>query len=180
VAGLIIVDSRNEFFRQAAPTYNKKFLNSEDQMTNIILARLGIVRLVADNILTGMPDFISKEKYVQVQYDVPFFKVLDEEIKQISKNVKLLSNLQSLDDKPLTVVTPEEVDSKAEALGFSNHQAEVINQKWRNAQEKLKGLSSNSKLISVPNSSHAVMYEQSKFIVNVVLDMGEKLSNELE
>lgn len=180
VAGLILVDSRNEFFRQAAPAYNQKFFASEDQMTNIILARLGIFRLVADNTLTGMPDFISKEKYVQVQFDVPFFKVLNEEIKQISENVKLLSNLQPLNDKPLTVVTPEKADSKAEALGFSKHQAEIINQKWKDAQKKLKGLSSNGKLLFVPNSSHAVMYDQPAFIVDAVLEMGETLRGELE
>lgn len=28
VAGLILIDLRNEFFKEAAPTYNKKFFNS--------------------------------------------------------------------------------------------------------------------------------------------------------
>lgn len=120
-----------------------------------------------------MPDFISKEKYAHVQYDVPFFKVLDE-IQQIPENVELLNNIQSLNDKPLTIITPEEVDSQAVMLGFLEQQADEINQKWIDAQKKLMELSTNSELISVPNSSHAVMYDQPKVIVDGVLDMGNE------
>lgn len=174
VAGLILIDSRNEFFKEAAPTYNKKFFNSQDQMFNIILSRLGIVRLFGEYTLAEMPDFISKEKYAHVQYDVPFFKVLDEEIQQIPENVELLNNIQSLNDKPLTIITPEEVDSQAVMLGFLEQQADEINQKWIDAQKKLMELSTNSELISVPNSSHAVMYDQPKVIVDGVLDMGNE------
>ncbi|RPF55488.1 alpha/beta fold hydrolase [Aquisalibacillus elongatus] len=175
VSGLILVDSRNEFFREAAPKFNEKFLDAEDQSTNIILSHLGIIRLVADNTLKGMPDFISKEKYVQVQYDAPFFKVLDEEIEQIPRSVKKLNNLESLEDKPLMIITPKNIDAGAEAFGFSEEQSEKINQKWKESQEKLTSLSKDSELINVENSSHAVMYDQPQNLLNAVLSMGKSL-----
>ncbi|MGE6753776.1 alpha/beta fold hydrolase [Rossellomorea sp. NPDC071047] len=171
VAGLILIDSRNEFFKEAAPAYNEKFFSSQDQMYNRILSRLGVTRLFGENTLAGMPDFISKEKYAHVQYDGPFFKALDEEIQQIPENVELLNKIQSLNDKPLTIITPEEVESQAAALGFSEQQENEINEKWINAQEQLAGLSTNSDYISVPNTSHAVMYDQPKVIVEAVLDI---------
>ncbi|UCZ54913.1 hypothetical protein LGQ02_09280 [Bacillus shivajii] len=40
------------------------------------------------------------------------------------------------------------------------------------------GLSTNSKLIFVPNSSHAVMYDQPQYIVDAVLHMGEQVKGE--
>jgi len=54
-----------------------------------------------------MPEFISKEKYVNVQYDASFFKVMDKEIKSISENGTDLKNLQPLKDIRLTVITNE-------------------------------------------------------------------------
>lgn len=176
IAGLILVDSRNEFFKEAAPdTYIKKFFKSQSQTFNKILSRFGMVRLFGKGTLARMPDSINKEKYVQVQYDTPFFNVLDEEIIQIPKNVESLNNVKSLRDKPLTIITPEKVDSQAIELGFSKKQADKINQKWKDSQEKLKGLSTNSELIYVQNSSHAVMYDKPKVIMDAVLDMGDKL-----
>lgn len=176
VAGLILVDSRNEFFKESVPpTYIKKFFSFQDQKFNKILSRLGIVRLVGESTLAGLPDSISKEKYVQVQFDVPFFNVLDEEIKQIPENVELLSDLTSLNDKPLMVITPEENDSQAVALGFSEQKAVEIDQNWKEAQEQLTELSTNSEIIIVPNSSHAIMYDQPKVIIDAVLDMGKGL-----
>jgi pimeloyl-ACP methyl ester carboxylesterase len=175
VAGLILVDSRNEFFKENAPAYNEKFFSSQDQMYNRILSRLGVIRLFGEMTLAGMPEFISKEKYAHVQYDRPFFKVLDEEIQQIPENVELLKEIESLNDKPLKIISPEEVESQAVALGFSEQQEDEINEKWINAQEQLTELSTKSDYISVPNTSHAVMYDQPKVIVEAVLDIQNEL-----
>ncbi|MGP4108832.1 alpha/beta fold hydrolase [Virgibacillus sp. L01] len=175
VAGLILVDSRNEFFREAAPKFNKKFFDAEDQSSNRLLSHVGVIRLVAENTLKGMPDFISKEKHVQVQYDAPFFKVLDEEIEQISMSVKKLNNLKPLEDKPLMIITPKNIDAGAKAFGFSEAQSEIINQKWMESQQKLTDLSTDSELITIQNSSHAVMYDQPQKLLNAVLSMGKSL-----
>lgn len=166
VAGLILVDSRNEFFDESAPSaYNNRFFESEDQSFNKLLAQFGVIRLVGARTLNGLPDFMSEEKYAHVQYDVPFFKVLEEEIQQISSNVELLDELRPLNDKPLTVITPNEADSQAIELGFSKEQADEVDQIWKDSQEKLTELSTNSQLIYVPNSSHAVMYDQPEVLL---------------
>src|SRR5690625_2417756 len=70
VAGLIFVDARNEFFKDdSTEEYNDAFFASQDQRMNKVLARLGAVRLFGEKTLEGMPKFISKEKYANVQYD---------------------------------------------------------------------------------------------------------------
>lgn len=176
VAGVILVDSRNEFFKdESTAEYNEAFFGSQSQSMNKMLARLGVTRLFGANTLEGMPKYISKEKYAHVQYDAPFFKTLDEEVKHIPDNVEKLKELQSLKDIPLTIITPEEADTQAAELGFSNEQEKEINQKWLHAQEKLTELSTNSEFVTVPDSSHAVMYDQPDVIEEEVLQMIEDM-----
>jgi len=135
VAGLILVDTRNEFFKDdSTEEYNDAFFNSQGQSTNKILARLGAIRLFGEKTLKGMHKFVSTEKYANVQYDAPFFKVLDEEIKQIPENVDRLKELQPLKNMPLTIITPEVADTQAVELGFSSEQEKTLNKKWFNAQ----------------------------------------------
>lgn len=175
-AGLILVDSRNEYFKNSAlQAYNEAFIDSQSQMLNKVLAKFGVVRIFGENTLQGMPEFISKEKYANVQYDVPFFKVMDEEIKQIPRNVDRLNDLQSLRNKPLTIITPKGAGTQAEELGFSKEQEKILNQQWFDSQKHLTNLSINSKFIAVPDSSHAVMYDKPDIIIKAVLDMADEI-----
>lgn len=114
VFGLVLVDSRNEYFSEQATEYNNKFFETQDQTMNRFLSQIGIVRLLGANIFSNsIPDYISAEKYINVHWDAPFFKVLDEEIKEIEVSEKLLKDTQSLEDKPLTIVTPIDVELMA-------------------------------------------------------------------
>jgi pimeloyl-ACP methyl ester carboxylesterase len=172
VSGLVLVDSRNEYFSKQATKFNDKFFETQDQSMNHLLSKIGIVRLLGKNMFSDlMPEFISPEKYVNVHWDTPFFKILDEEIKQIKINEKLLEDTLSLGEKPLLIVTPSEVELHATELGFSEKEAIELKNKWMDSQKQLTNLSTNSGFILVPNSSHSVMYDQPEVIVKAILEM---------
>lgn len=175
VLGLVLIDSRNEYFSEQATTFNEKFFETQGQTMNRILSQIGIVRLIGENMFSdSMPDYISAEKYVNVHWDTSFFKVLDEEIKEIKVSEKLLKDTQSLGDKPLTIVTPIDVELQATELGFSEQEASNLKRKWKDSQEQLTNLSTNSELILVPNSSHSVMYDQPEVIIEAILEMADE------
>ncbi|MEH6941870.1 hypothetical protein [Bacillus sp. JJ722] len=123
----------------------------------------------------SMPDYISPEKYVNVHWDTPFFKVLNEEIQQIKIAEKLLEDTHSLGDKPLTIVTPSNVEMQASELGFSKKEADSLEKKWKDSQKQLINLSTKSEFILVPKSSHSVMYDQPNVIIEAILDMANEL-----
>ncbi|MEH6941871.1 alpha/beta fold hydrolase [Bacillus sp. JJ722] len=43
VSGLVLVDSRNEYFSKQVESYNHKFFETQDQTMNRILSHVGIV-----------------------------------------------------------------------------------------------------------------------------------------
>ncbi|MBM7649127.1 pimeloyl-ACP methyl ester carboxylesterase [Bacillus ectoiniformans] len=176
ISGMVLVDSRNEYFLEQAKTYNERFFETQDQKMNQFLSQIGIVRLFGENIYPdAMPEYLSPEKYVNVHWDPPFFKVLDEEIKQIKVSEKLLEDTQSLGDKPLSIITPSEVELQAKELGFSEQEARNLENNWMDSQKKLTDLSTNSEFILVNNSSHSVMYDQPNIIINAILKMAEEI-----
>ncbi|QQP10492.1 alpha/beta hydrolase [Lysinibacillus agricola] len=177
VSGLVLVDSRNEYFSEQATEYNNKFFETQDQTMNRILSQIGIVRLIGKNMFSdSIPDYISAEKYINVHWDAPFFKVLGEEIKEIKVSEKLLKDTQSLGDKPLTIVTPIDVELMAVELGFSEQEASDLNKKWKDSQKRLTNLSTNSKFVLVPNSSHSVMYDQPEVIIESILETADEIN----
>lgn len=177
VSGMVLIDSRNEFFSDHAMTYNEKFFETQDQKMNLFLSKIGIVRLFGENIFPEtMPDYLSSEKYVNVHWDTPFFKVLNEEINQITVSEKLLEDTNTLGDKPLTIITPNEVELQATELGFSEQDAEGLEEVWMDSQQQLTNLSTKSEFILVPNSSHSVMYDQPNIIINALLKMAEEIN----
>ncbi|KKI88475.1 hypothetical protein WQ54_31375 [Bacillus sp. SA1-12] len=142
---------------------------------NQVLSQIGIVRLFGENMFSdSMPNYLSSEKYVNVQWDTPFFKVLNEEIKQIRISEKLLKNTHSLEDTPLTIITPSDVELQAIELGFSNQEADSLEKEWKDSQRKLTKLSTNIEFISVPNSGHSVMYDQPDIIIKAILKMADE------
>ncbi|MGE7093171.1 alpha/beta fold hydrolase [Lysinibacillus sp. NPDC048646] len=172
VFGLVLVDSRNEYFAEQATEFNNKFFETQDQTMNRILSQFGIVRLLGESMFSNsMPDYISAEKYINVHWDAPFFKVLDEEIKEIKISEKSLKNIHSLGDKPLTIITPMDVELLATEFGFSKQEESNLNKQWKDSQKQLTNLSTNSNFVSVPNSSHSVMYDQPEAIIEAILDM---------
>jgi pimeloyl-ACP methyl ester carboxylesterase len=178
VSGLVLVDSRNEFFSEQAAKFNEKFFETQDQTMNLIFSQIGIVRLIGEKMISvSIPDYISAEKYVNVHWDSPFFKVLDEEIKQIKNGEKLLEDTQFLGNKPLTIVTPNNVEMQATELGFSEKEESNIRKKWKNSQKQLTNLSTNSEIILVRNSSHSVMYDQPEVIVEAIIKMANKIND---
>jgi pimeloyl-ACP methyl ester carboxylesterase len=46
VSGLVLVDSRNEYFSEQAAKFNDKFFETQDQTMNRIFSKFGIVRLL--------------------------------------------------------------------------------------------------------------------------------------
>jgi pimeloyl-ACP methyl ester carboxylesterase len=176
VSGLVLVDSRNEYFSEQAKSFNDKFFETQDQSMNRILSQIGIVRLFGENMVSdSMPNYLSAKKYVNVHWDTSFFKVLNEEIKQIKINEKLLEGTRSLGDKPLTIITPSDVELQATELGFSEQEADSFEKIWMDSQKKLTNLSTNSEFILVPNSSHSVMYDQPDVIIKAILKMADEI-----
>ena len=51
VLGLVLIDSRNEYFSEQATTFNEKFFETQGQTMNRILSQIGIVRLIGGKCL---------------------------------------------------------------------------------------------------------------------------------
>ncbi|MFC0273119.1 alpha/beta fold hydrolase [Metabacillus herbersteinensis] len=176
VAGLILVDTRNEFFSKEVPDFTEKFFATQSQAMNKLLSKIGVVRLVGENILPeSLPEFISREKHVNVHWDSDFFTVLDQEINQILTSEEMVAKTKPLGDKPVTIITPDTNHSSATSFGFSAEEEAEINNHWRDAQQQLTNLSTNSEFVLIPDSSHAVMYDQPEAIVESVIRMGKGL-----
>jgi len=172
---MVLVDSRNEFFADQARIYNERFFETQHQNMNQFLSKIGIVRLLGKTIFPdAMPDYLSPEKYVNVHWDTPFFKVLNEEIEQIDVSEKLLEETQHLGDLPLKIITPSDVELQATELGFTSQEERNLENKWLESQRKLTDLSTNGEFIEVKNSSHSVMYDQPSIIIDAILKMAEK------
>lgn len=141
---------------------------------NSLLSKIGIVRLVGENILPeSLPDFISPGKYVNVHWDSDFFTILDQEISQILTSEEMVAKTKPLGDKPVTIITPNTNHSYATLFGFSAEEEAEINQHWREAQKQLTNLSTNSEFVLVLDSNHAVMYDQPEAIVESAIEMGK-------
>ncbi|MEI5906674.1 alpha/beta hydrolase [Bacillus spongiae] len=180
VSGLILVDARNEYLTEKATSYNDIYYEGQDLTFIRIFSQFGFARLFGENMIADLiPDYLSLEKYVNVQYDTPFLKLLDQEDKQIrtlEKLVKLVKDTQHLDDKPLTIITPDEnkeLQLNATELGYSEQEASNIDQIWKDSQMQLTNISNNSELILVPNSGHNVMFDQPNVIIEAILNMAD-------
>ncbi|MFD1020829.1 alpha/beta fold hydrolase [Thalassobacillus hwangdonensis] len=170
VAGMVLVDARNEFFEEKAPEYNKAFFDTQDQTFNRLLASIGVVRFLGQSQLDGqMPYYVDTEKYVNVHWDAPFFKVMDKEIEQLPEGEAKLKGT-SLEDIPLVVISPSMPEMNATELGFSEEEEQAFAQAWKESQMELLELSSDSRMMVV-YSSHAVMYDQPEVIVEAVLSL---------
>src|SRR5690606_33034921 len=95
--------------------------------------------------------------------------------KEINASEKSLKNTKHLGDKPLTVITPIDVELQATELGFSEQEANNLKNQWTDSQKKLTNLSTNSEFISVPNSSHSIMYDQPEVIIKAILEMADAI-----
>ncbi|WP_411333148.1 alpha/beta fold hydrolase [Metabacillus indicus] len=178
VAGMVLVDARNEFFAEQAEAYNDVFFETQDQTMNGLLARIGLVRLLGEKMFSDKaPEFLSPAKYVQVHWDVPFFSVMNEEIKQMNILERRLAETIPLRDKPLAVITPEKPDMQAKAMGFTELEGKKLEEKWLEAQQNLTSLSNNSELIKISDSSHSIMHDQPEMLVAAILSVAEKIKN---
>ncbi|MDX8366113.1 alpha/beta hydrolase [Cytobacillus sp. IB215665] len=180
VSGLVLVDARNEYFTEKATTFNDVYFESQDQAIYRILSQFGIIRLFGEGMLgDAIPDYLSAEKQVNVQYDSDFFKITDEEFKQLRSLEKLLKDTQHLDDKPLLIITLSDTDREmilgTMGLGFSEEEAIFIDQQWKDAQKQQADITNNSELILVPNSGHNMMFDQPDAIIEAILKMAGEL-----
>lgn len=178
VAGMILIDARNEYFAEKLPEFNKKFFQTQGQGTNKFLSMFGIIRLLGAGFLpSNFPKSISKTEYVNVHWDQDFFTAVEQEIKEIPNAEKLLTPTRSLGDMPLTVMTAEGNHIPVVPLGFSEKEEKIVNETWQQSQKWLTTLSSNSEYIVVPKASHAIMYDNPEVIVKSVINMFENLRN---
>ncbi|MGM7683292.1 alpha/beta fold hydrolase [Cytobacillus sp. Hm23] len=173
VSGLILVDARNEYFTEKAKAFNDVIFDTQDQTKYRLLSKFGIIRLFGEGLIDDkIPDYLSTEKQVNVQFDSRFFKIYDEELKQIRILENLLKDTKHLDDKPLLILTPSNVNKElvlgAIELGFSEQEANVIDAQWKETQRQQSDISNNSKFIFVPNSGHNMMFDQPDAIIKAI------------
>ncbi|WP_214482260.1 alpha/beta hydrolase [Bacillus sp. SM2101] len=90
-----------------------------------------------------------------------------------------MKDTQHLDDKPLLIITPSDIDREmilgTIGLGFSEEEANIIDQQWKDAQKQQTDLSNNSELILVPNSGHNMMFDQPDAIIEAILKMAGEI-----
>lgn len=176
VAGMVLVDARNEYFSKRSQEFNEKFFKTQDQTITKILSRLGVVRLIgATSLPTNFPDSISKKEYVNVHWDYDFFTAVEQEMKLIPEAEILLLSSGLLGTVPLTVLTPDGYSMPIAQLGFSEEEERQVNVTWKDSQEWLATLSTNSEYIQVPKTSHSIMYDNPQIIIESVINIFKKL-----
>ncbi|GAK10736.1 alpha/beta hydrolase fold [Geomicrobium sp. JCM 19039] len=173
VAGLVLIDTRNEYFSKENPEYSLKMLAAETQKLNSFLAQIGFIRFLNSSMsLNHLPEEFDKQLYKDVLWDKYFFDTITEEVNNIQR---LESELEPLPNNiPITVIIPDNQQMNAEELGFSQQYEQLLQQEWLKHQ-----LSMNAdRHIIAEDSSHSVMFDNPDIIVSETLHMIRDLSVE--
>ncbi len=172
VAGMVLIDARNEYFSENAKSFNEAFFKTQDQIMTKILSKFGVIRLIGSSTIpANFPSRISKKEYVNVHWDHDFFTAVEAEMALIPEVEKRLLTSDSLGSLPLKVLTPEGYSMPNAQLGFSEDVEKQVNITWKDSQEWLFGLSTNSEYIQVPNTGHSINYDNPQIIVESVINL---------
>jgi pimeloyl-ACP methyl ester carboxylesterase len=181
VAGLVLVDAAHEeLWSQLPEPFHRKW----DRQINVIrvlatLSRLGITRLMnarsSPQALPGLPSQTQSIRAALTEQS-RYFDAALAELKSVRDGVAMVGPTNTLDDLPLVVVThgrccdwlpqgmPDEIDARCEQV-------------WQRLQRKLRGLSSQGKLMVAERSGHRIMLDQPDVVIAAIHDVVEAARN---
>lgn len=167
VEQLVLIDARPETFSQQTDAIFKSAdvdplrTGSPSKEVLSLMKASGLVRLMQDKVLTGIPEEYRPE-VLNVDYRKKFFYAKEEELDYLYEMNESLNSQKF--DIPIHIFAHTE-KSKLQEIGLSAEQELMIEQAWQQGQEKLKELSSQSVFRLVPNAGHIIQQDNPKFLV---------------
>ncbi len=171
VIGLVLVDARPEDDeKRTASIYAKeKFQSKPSADVLALLKSSGVLRLFQDVLLEGMIEKEERGRFINVTASPDYFHAVEEEGKYSTALEDILRG-QDLGDLPVRVIARGLAPDYA-AAGITDKAAAQIEQIWREGQEAMLLLSSNSKLVIAEQSGHMVMKDQPELVKEVIREL---------
>ncbi len=179
VAGMVLVDPRpvgmNQVFHDISPEAAEQISNATVSQNHMgkVLATTGLLRLLKNQLMDGFTDE-QKETYVNVAMKSKQFDAMNEEVVQAEKLEYGLAN-QDFDHLPLMILTHSE-PMGFDQMGFSEEEAEKLEEIWLEKQQETATLSRNGKVMKVEGGHNLMLdnpEEVSKIILEVLLNTSE-------
>jgi pimeloyl-ACP methyl ester carboxylesterase len=171
VQGIVLLDARPEdFSKETAPFFEAAGLdpvsaNAPSASTLGLLKRIGVIRLMENSILPGLPED-EQDLAMNIELQPKFFQAQEQELKNITGLEDSIRS-QSLGHIPLTIIT-HGIPTDVSALGISAEDGKRMEKMWQEQQKQLLGLSTDSKLIVAQKSGHFVMNDEPDLVFNAI------------
>ncbi|PSL40098.1 pimeloyl-ACP methyl ester carboxylesterase [Planomicrobium soli] len=171
VKGLVLLDARPEDFSKETAHFfeaaglDPATVNTPSAGTLSLLKRIGVIRLMKNSILPGLPEG-EQDRTINIEMQPKFFQAQEQELKNLSDLEDSIRD-QSLGNIPLTVIT-HGIPTDATAVGISAENSEQMEKTWQEQQKQMLTLSTNSKLIVARKSGHFVMDDEPELVFNAI------------
>lgn len=178
VIGLVLVDARQEDDEKyTAPIYAKeKFQSKPSADVLALLKNSGVLRLFQNVLLEGMIEKEEQGRFINVTASPAYFHAVEEEGKYSTALEDILRG-QDLGDLPVRVIARGLAPDYA-AVGVTDKAAAQIEQIWREGQEAMLSISSNSKLVIAEQSGHMVMKDQPELVEDVIRELIDDIKSD--
>jgi beta-lactamase class D/pimeloyl-ACP methyl ester carboxylesterase len=177
VIGLVLVDARQEDDeKRTAPIYAKeKFQSKPSADVLALLKSSGVLRFFQNVLLEGMIEKEERGRFINVTASPAYFHAVEEEGENSTALEDILRG-QDLGNLPVRVIARGLAPDYA-AAGITDKAAAQIEQIWREGQEELLSISSNSKLVIAKQSGHMVMKDQPELIEEVIRELIDNIKS---
>ncbi|TWT27098.1 alpha/beta fold hydrolase [Planomicrobium sp. CPCC 101110] len=178
VGGIVLLDARPEnFSRETAPFFEAAGLdpasvNIPSANTLTLLKRLGVIRLMENSVLPGLPED-EQDKIMNIEMQPKFFQAQEQELKNLT-NLEDSIRGRTLGDLPLTIIT-HGIPTDATAVGIPAENSEQMENMWQEQQKQLLALSTDSKLIVAEKSGHFVMDDEPELVFKAIKERMEQV-----
>lgn len=182
VAGMVLLDARSEnFSKRSDYLLEEAGLNPESFGTtpvNLVkaLKTTGLLRIFKKPILgTYFNNEEELDQAVNLMFTTKMQNAIQEENEKLYLVEEQVQN-QELDNIPLTVIA-KGIRSDLTGMGLSKAASEKYEDIWREEQEKLASLSSNSKFLVAMKSGHDIAINEPQLVVNEINEMIARVKN---
>jgi pimeloyl-ACP methyl ester carboxylesterase len=174
IAGMVLVDTPEEavILRPSYASYARKIGIFAGALE--IAARLGVIRL-ASLFFTGVPDGMDASAFRALKSLVvrpSFFRAMADDAASLNRSPAALRSLGGpapLGDRPLVVIT--------HGLAFPGPAA-VLEDGWREGQDRLALLSTRSELVVAEHSNHMVHSDQPDLVIDAIRRVADRVRNQ--
>ncbi|WP_237658367.1 alpha/beta hydrolase [Ureibacillus xyleni] len=178
VAGIVLLDSRHEDYSNETNQLlidagiDPMTMGNPSKNTLSLMKQSGVIRLMKDSLLKDIPEE-HRDLFLNIEFRPKFFHAQEDELRNMGMVEDLIRN-QSLGDIPLVIVT-HGIAIDGTAIGLSEKDSNKMEETWQQQQKQTLELSEDSELIIAKNSGHAIMHDEPELVVDVIVDVVNKV-----